>query len=312
MPRPAPPSNGSRRRVVPGAVNWRLLPEARVRGDAVPAGHWQNCLVEVALDAVTVSSTPNADLLVKLASENASRFTRDYLRQAVCELRFPTLLSLAGAKPPTSFATALRHQYPILDAANEVTVNLGANAESVTHHVFRSVKGTWTVTLKPSAAVIETTRYTSYAELRERSAQVIAALQPVIDSDFFTRIGLRYVNLVETSGERLSEWINPQLLGPIDTGLFSGICEYAGKFGVQADDGGCLLQHGLRMKQPPFGREGADTPLPDYVIDIDVFRHEVAIADALPVIDRAHSQEFAVFDWAMGPRARAYLRGESP
>ena len=53
-----------------------------------------------------------------------AHFIRNFIDQAVCELRFPTLYELEGPKPPAKFALALRKEYPIQELVE--SVNLGS------------------------------------------------------------------------------------------------------------------------------------------------------------------------------------------
>lgn len=250
-----------------------------------------------------------ADALVTLRSENVDRYKRNFLRQAVCEFRFPTLMELGEPRPPASFVTALRKEYPHLELANEVTLGIaGGPSGSNNTHIFRSTKLTWTVSLKQSTLSIETTAYTDYAHMKERVLRVVDAASKIIDSDFFTRVGLRYVNVIDSDADPTNGWVNPVLVAPIRSGHFAGIQEYAGKFQLMAPDGGCLLQHGIRLKQPHL-REAVQ---PEYVLDIDTFRNEVALSDTGAVLDAMHAQAFDFFDWAIGPKAREYLSADRP
>lgn len=250
-----------------------------------------------------MSLTWEADSLVNAPSDNLDRYKRNYLRQAVCEFRFPTLMEIGETRPPAAFVTALRKEYPTLELANELTLGIGGGSNGSNHsHIFRSSKLTWTVSLKQSSVAIETTAYTNYAQLRDKVLRVVDAAAKVIDSDFFTRIGLRYINVVDTGEDPAEGWINPQLVGPILSGCFSGINEYAGRLQLAAEDGGCLLQHGLRRKE-----QNGDLAIPKYTVDIDSFRHDVAIGDAGAALDAMHSQAFDMFDWAIGPKAREQL-----
>lgn len=251
-----------------------------------------------------MSSTWEADGLVTLRSENLDRYKRNFLRQAVCEFRFPTLMELGDPRPPVSLVTALRKEYPHLELANEVTLGIGGGTPGSNNtHIFRSAKLTWTVSLKQSILTIETTAYTEYAQMKERVLRVVDAASKIIDSDFFTRVGLRYINVIDSGTDPRDGWVNPALIAPIDSGNFLGIQEYAGKLQLGAPDGGCLLQHGIRIKQP---HSGEPVP-PEYVLDIDTYRNEVSLSDTATVLDAMHSQTFELFDWAIGPKARDFL-----
>lgn len=129
-----------------------------------------------------MSSTWEADGLVTLRSENVDRYKRNFLRQAVCEFRFPTLMELGDPRPPASLVTALRKEYPHLELANEVTLGIGGGTPGSNNtHIFRSAKLTWTVSLKQSILTVETTAYTEYAQMKERVLRVVDAASKIIE-----------------------------------------------------------------------------------------------------------------------------------
>lgn len=255
-----------------------------------------------------MTSKWNADDLVSVRSENLDRYKRNFLKQAVCELRFPTLMELGDPRPPAALVAALRKEYPHLELANEVTIGIGGGIPGSNNtHLFRSAKLTWTVSLKQSALSIETTAYTGFPNMKERILRVVEAASKIIDSDFFTRVGLRYINVIDSEEDPTDGWVNSDLVQPLLSQQFSGLHDYAGRMQLVADDGGCLLQHGIRLKQPL--RDGKAVP-PEYLLDIDSFRNDVSISDIESALDAMHAQVFNVFDWAIGIKAREYLSRE--
>lgn len=250
-----------------------------------------------------MSSSWKADNLIATHSTNTERYKRNLLRQAVCEFKFPTLMELGGDRPPASFVSALRKDYPTLETVNEYTLGVGAGAASSKVHIFRSNKLTWTVSLKENAITIETTAYTQYPVMKKRIMQVLDAAAKVIDSEFFTRVGIRYVNVIDRVADPVREnWINPDLVAPIRSNNFKSVQQYAGKMLLSAEDGGCLLQHGVQT----IKGSGQSTKV-EYVLDIDVFRNEVELSKVEYVLEAIHVQAFDVFDWSIGPAARDYL-----
>jgi len=184
-----------------------------------------------------------------------------------------------------------------------LTMGVGSASQATATHIFRSAKLNWTVSLKENAFSIETTSYTTFAQMRERVSLVVDAAAKIIDSDFFTRVGLRYVNVIDSSHNPVNGWVNPELIGPLHSGAFTGVQEYAGKVQVATADGGCLLQHGINLRP----RTGQGELIPEYTLDIDAFRNVVSLGEALTALDSAHSQAFSLFDWAIGDAARDYL-----
>jgi uncharacterized protein (TIGR04255 family) len=189
-----------------------------------------------------------------------------------------------------------------------VTLTLGGESGGSVHkHILRSRKSDWTISLKESAFSVETSKYPGFPEMRERVMQVVAAASKVIDSEFFTRVGLRYINVIDSGSDPVGGgWVNPELVTPLLSDYFRGVQEYAGKLQLGGEEGGCLLQHGIRMK-PQSDKDDAEPVWPDYLVDLDVFRNGVPVDDAGKAIDAMHAQAFDVFDWAIGPAARDYL-----
>ncbi|UIF88565.1 TIGR04255 family protein (plasmid) [Cupriavidus necator] len=147
--------------------------------------------------------------------------------------------------------------------------------------------------------------------MKERTLHVVEAASQVIDSDFFTRVGLRYINVVTSDTEDpVDEWVNPELTAPLLSQRFQGVQDYSGKLQLAAADGGCLLQHGIRLKTLPPTTGEAGKTVPSYYIDVDAYRTEVLIKDASAALDAMHKQAFEMFDWAIGDKAREYLSAE--
>lgn len=239
--------------------------------------------------------------LFTLKSNNVDRFKRSIAKNIVCELRFPTVLEFGDVRLPASLVKALRKDYPIAERANQMTLGGAGTPESMGYvHVLRSMKNGWAISFKQSAISLEATSYGGYAHLTQRLDQLIKAARAAIDTDFFTRVGLRFINLVDCNGDNPSDgWINSDLLQPLASGYFQGVSEFSGRIATGDGERGILLQHGLNFSE--------GSTLPNYVIDIDAYRNDVTVEDTIGVVDRLHDDCFNVFDWALGDRARAYL-----
>lgn len=258
-----------------------------------------------------MSSPPSstASRLFTVRSDNVDRYKRNFLKQAVCELRFPTLIELGGASPPADLVRALRKDYPHFEVASEMTISPNGGASGGTHiHVMRSAKLTWSVSLRQSSLSIESAAYTEYADMRKRVLSVLASATKTIDTDFLTRIGLRYINAIDTGTDPADGWINPSLVEPLRQKIFKNVQEFAGKISIATPDGGCLLQHGIRLKPALRGELQA----PEYYIDVDASRAEVALDNVGAMLDEMHAEAFDIFDWSIGPKAREFLAADKP
>lgn len=247
----------------------------------------------------------DADDLFPLLESHSGRYRRNFIKQAVCELKFPTMLGLGVAQPPKAFVNGLRKKYPILEHAKELPLSPLDDTSSGHVHIVKSAKENWTITLRRDTVLVETQKYHSFSEMRARVLEVVEVVAPLIDSDFFTRIGLRYINQITTDGENpLSQWVSPGLVGMLEGQHFSGVNELAGRLRLQKSDGGILLQHGLKHKAIT---DDEATKVPDYVIDIDGYRQEVSLEHTGQALDIMRRQIFTMFRWTLGDRAKSYL-----
>ena len=231
----------------------------------------------------------------------AVHFERNFIRTAVCELRFPTLFELENVPPPAVFARELRKEYPIYESQADLDVSAAKVAKSHAH-VFISRKSKWKVSLRASAISLETSHYDSFPEFRERLAFVLDKAKKVIDSDFFTRVGLRYINAIPFGNEDVSSWINPALVGVLSAGVYDDIKECSQRIIGVTSYGGYLFRHGLEQ-----GHQSKS-----YVLDYDFYSEDVPVVETLSVLDDLHQREFSMFSWALGERAKEYLGPSTP
>jgi uncharacterized protein (TIGR04255 family) len=245
------------------------------------------------------NSTANGLRPLSVPVASRTHYARNFIRQAVCELRFPTLFEIDDQKPPTAFWKVVRKDFPIHDVLSNVNVGPGSLAKA-TAHQFRSKQSRWTVVLRTSAITLETSRYDSFEEFMQQLRTVVEAAKQTIESDFFTRIGLRYINMLPCSANDVEGWVNQALVGPLTQGVLGDVSEYAHQVRGSTDSGGYLFQHGIGQEGGAEGRKG-------YALDFDFYREEVGVEDALTTVERLHALEFSLFSWTLGDKARTYL-----
>lgn len=248
-----------------------------------------------------MSDDVKAQDLVVLENAPHANYGSGFTANVVCEFRFPTLMELGEKRPPAAFVNALRKSYPILSQSDEVTIT-GAQTTTTHAHMLRANRGGWIVALKESSVSLESKSYPGFKHFRERIEQVVQAAGKIIDSDVFTRVGLRYINHIPVGGVELGGWVNPELVGPVLSGKFRQVANFDGRMALGAEDGGCLLQHAVR--------NNVDVSKIHYLIDIDCYRNEVDVKDALVAVDSLHAQAFEIFSWALGEHAKVKLQGK--
>jgi uncharacterized protein (TIGR04255 family) len=227
-----------------------------------------------------------------------AHYERNLIATVVCELRFPTLFELDSDRPPAALAKALRKVFPSYERVENVNVG-PAGLVHAKLHTFRSRKRTWSVSLGTSTVTLETSAYDSFSDFASRLRTVVDSAAEVIDSDFFTRVGLRYINHVPFGTERLDQWVNPALVAPLAEGVYGTVQEIGQRVVGSTTEGGYIFQHGVVPLNAPSDSK--------YYLDIDLFKEDVAISDVGAVVERLHGIEYSMFYWAIGDKARQYL-----
>jgi uncharacterized protein (TIGR04255 family) len=230
-------------------------------------------------------------------------YQRNLIKQVVCELRFPTVYGLVRGKPPLSLASALRKSFPEHGTLDGLNVGPGGVAQDFAF-AFKDKKKRTSVTFRPAALNIETTAYHSFEELLDTVLLVANAAKETIDSEFFTRVGLRYINGLPFQQVEIGEWVNTELVAPLAHKSLGIPVEFNGRAVVAVDGGGFILQHGL-------GKDD-DSKTEQYVLDFDVWREDVPWPDLQTELQELHEAESRLFHWSIGRAALAYMGPAKP
>ena len=130
-------------------------------------------------------------------------YTRSPLVEVICQLRFPTILTIS-AKEPAEFQEAIRAEYPQFAVRQEFpppkvsgvgTPNASLQpAAPVTNYNFISGDGKWKVNLTSNFIALSTMAYTQWEEFAQRLDFLLAHFIRIYPPAWFERMGLRYLN----------------------------------------------------------------------------------------------------------------------
>ena len=161
------------------------------------------------------------------ASEDRYLYMAPAVIETICQLRFPTILSI-GAQEPAAFQERIRRDYPLYQLqrdqpAPKVT---GANTPNPTleaqkpinNYTFLDQDKRWKVNLTSGFVALSTKSYTRWEDFAGRLDKLLAEFIGIYSPAFFERIGLRYINAVSRrrlhlEGSDWSELIQPAWLG---------------------------------------------------------------------------------------------------
>ena len=252
-------------------------------------------------------------------------YAKNPLIEVVCQLRFPPILRI-DSEIPADFQETIRGALPLFsdadpspfpDMPSEVSQLLKASLPTqLTRRTwkFQSEDSNWTVTLARDFLALATTQYINWGEFRAKLEHLLQALETAYRPSFFTRIGLRYQNLIVRSFLGLNDAPWSELLQPYIAAeyhlpsLAPAVQETTHRILVELP----YNQARVNLRYGTARREGEDESL--ILIDNDFFTEQkTELPNALNLLDLFNRESGRVFRWciterlheAMGPETRA-------
>lgn len=242
------------------------------------------------------------------------------LEEVICQLRFPPILRIE-AESPAAFQEAIRSQYPLfeetpgetLPVPNEIAKKLPEALIRLGNpsYTFASENGTWKVSLTRDFIALTTSKYERWEDFRRHLELPLKAFVEQYTPAFYTRIGLRYRDVIRRSILGLADvhWavlLKPQVAGELSVSEVAKAIERAARdavFILDENESKLHVRHGLARR----GTNGEEC----YVVDSDFFTtQKTEINDVGKILDTFNRQAGCFFRWcitdrldqAMGPR----------
>jgi len=244
-------------------------------------------------------------------SSNRVIYSRNPLKEVICQLRFPPILEIASEAPAT-FQNAVRKKYPLYEKeeAQQVPVEMGEIAKQLgalqgpegIAHKFLTADSQRVIGLCTGYVSLSDREYRQWEEFREEVELACSALS-AHDPAFFTRVGLRYRDVIDRRevGLEARPWealLQRDLIGLVAVQDVVGTldsCKNEASIGIEGVKGGeVALRHGFVTDDDG----GRDT----YVIDVDLYTGERTSCDeVLGILDVFHNISGNLFRWAITP-----------
>lgn len=238
-------------------------------------------------------------------------YERNPLDEVICQLRFPPILRIETGDA-ADFQDGIRAEYPLyredepsvggmtIPAELAEMIRMGSQGPKPAKK-FLSADERWTVSLTRDFVALSTVRYERWEEFRERLTNAVGILQGIYRPAFYTRVGLRYKDVIRPSrlglqGVPWSELLSPFVAGELATEIAANVKEMAhiGLIAL-AERGNVRLRHGL-LKPDESGEQ-------PYTIDADFFTTErTELQDAIQRLDYFNQQAARLFRWCISPR----------
>lgn len=247
-------------------------------------------------------------------------YRKPQLLEVICQLRFPTILSIS-AREPADFQEAIRREFPqykrvqqqtqpkVVGAPGSLRVEEG---ERITNYQFLSEDGKWQVNLTNGFIALTTPAYTKWEDFAAKLDLILSKFISTYQPAYFERVGLRFANAfsrkaLELEGVPFRELFQPGYLGLLaEEDVREEAFSLCGLDVELALSGGCRarIHSGTGMVQRKFVEKNQVKVIQDnevkFLLDIDVFMNgKLPVAQCAPALQTVHLQADRIFAGAI-------------
>jgi len=242
------------------------------------------------------------------------------LHEVICQLRFPPVLRIE-TEVPSGFQERIRASFPYYEAKPSLKLPAGLPPDVVSSliqgtplglgptHEFSSADKQWVVSLTREFLALTCRRYERWERFRDMLRGPLDALLEIYTPSFYTRVGLRYIDLIRRSVLGLDQvgWdqlLKPWVAGPFGSPEIASTVEHAASdflIAVPEIESRLRVRHGVVLH--PDSQESC------YLIDADFFdERRTEITDVFPRLDALNRQAGLFFRWCIRDRLHEAMR----
>lgn len=248
-------------------------------------------------------------------------YLRSPLVEVICQLRFPTILSI-GSTEPAQFQEELRGDFPRYTARQEQQSPRVVNGKlqqppAITNYTFLSADNLWKVNMTKDFIALSTLRYTTWEDFAQRLDKVLALFIQVYRPAFFQRVGLRYINAISRQRLGLTDclWddlINSPFIGILDQPDVDEKKAIRSALDVDLD-----LEESRHLKLhagPGLMGDGKTDPEAKFILDVDLSVSASQLPAQRLTVDLAALHDYAVrlFNAAVTEELREAMGPDKP
>lgn len=244
------------------------------------------------------------------------------LVEVVCQLKFPRILALEE-RVPAEFQARLGADYPLVEMREGFHFNLSMGEDAIKpvttrfkHYDFLPDDRSTKITLTSEFIAVSTLAYRRWEIFEAHILRALDALSASYSIPFFSRVGLRYVDVISRQKlgipqTRWSDLIRRSALGLLaeDEVPVEDVAELNAATVVELDNGGKAT---LRTQLGQHEAAGSERV---FIVDSDFFLEEVRVKgtnDAIDVCQRFNRTAGRAFRWLIRDELHARLDPEDP
>lgn len=246
------------------------------------------------------------------------------LDRVICQLRFPPILRIES-EVPARFQEMIRQDFSNFSERVELNIEVPNPTEAAPEALGKLVKSSatknyefvsedelWKVNLTRNFISLTANNYDRWENFRTKLLIPLQALTEIYGPTYFTRIGLRYINVVRRSKLGLSNVRWDELFKPHILGMLASR-------DVQDEITTCESRYDIELKElrgtvriVTRFVEAKDNGEPSYMIDSDFFStNKVHVSAALENLDSFSRKGTTLFQWCITERLHIAMEPET-
>lgn len=237
-------------------------------------------------------------------------YERNPLVEVVCQLRFPPILKISHQEP-VEFQDEIRFQYPLFETTQsqvpaeivKVVQQFNLPLQSDLAYSFRSEDQKWHLSITKDFIALTTSTYDRYEQFNQRLKEAVEIFERIYKPSFYTRVGLRYQDLIIRSNLGLedknwSDLIAKHIASELhDPELSSMIQSVFKSLVLKTENGQINLNHGfVTVKEPNKNNDEVA-----YLFDADFYIEQKieGNGNVWNVLDQFNKSARKLFRWSI-------------
>jgi uncharacterized protein (TIGR04255 family) len=252
-------------------------------------------------------------------------YKKNPLRKVICQLRFPSILKI-DAEVPAAFQERIRKEFPVLSEKVEVQFEISQKMEGSIppellnqalkptesrNYEFSSEDEQWVVNLTRTFVALTANKYYKWEEFRDKLVGPLNALLNIYSPTHFSRIGLRYIDVIKRSELNLgdtswSELLQPYMLGLLGSSVVADrIQSYESLSEIRLSDEKSIVRIVTKLETDPSGE-------PCFIIDSDFhIMMKTNVGSALDILDYFNKRASRLIRWCITERLHQAMEPEN-
>ena len=251
-------------------------------------------------------------------------YRKNPLDRVICQLRFPPILKI-DTELPVKFQESIRNDFPEFREkeetmlpipqkdGQEIPLEMLRNIMStkIKNYEFASEDGLWRINLTRTFVALTSLKYERRSQFQQKLETPMRSLIEIYQPAYFSRIGLRYVDIIKRSLLNISNVNWSELLKPYILGLLgseevcSDVKSFEAKYEIQLEDNGGTARVTTGLVNWEEKSEQC------FMIDTDFFITEkTRIEDAESKLDFFHIRASRLIQWLITDRLHTAMEPE--